>query len=254
MRIKIKLILMLAALLNLAACTPVQRPLKNGQGYIVLPISEKKFRIEYYSKTSMLAQSYWNVTAEQLCPAGFEVIYNKRHTLNFDMYVPIAGNNVNLGRQEFIQYGQVACHGVVSNAVTLTESKWKEFNQESRSATPVSDRWLTETLKLHVNHLLELPAKNSVAVLERDWGKPRQQLEKNNEIISVWMKGGDSWFPNQVALLERDGCLKIVAVIPGATNAWMNIIDKSLLQEKNLESLMVTGSLPAYFFRSTVDC
>src|SRR5690606_16916647 len=102
--------------------------------------SEKQFRIEYYSKTSMLAQSYWNVTAEQLCPAGFQIIYNKKHTLNFDMYAPIAGNNVNLGRQEFIQYGQVACDDAISNTVTLTESKWKEFNQESRSTTPVSDR------------------------------------------------------------------------------------------------------------------
>lgn len=254
MRNKVKLIMVLAALLYLAACTPVQRPLKNGQGYIVLPISEKQFRIEYYSKTSVLAQSHWNVTAEQLCPAGFEVIYNKKHTLNFDMYVPIAGNNVYLGRQEFIQYGQVACHGVVSNAVTLTESKWKEFNQESRSATPVSDRWLTETLKLHVNHLLELPAKNSDAVLERDWGKPRQQLEKNNEIISVWVKGGDSWFPNQVALLERDGCLKLIVILPGVTSVWMNAVEGSPFREKDLESLITLGVLPAYFHYPNLNC
>ncbi len=152
--------------LSLIACTPTQRPLKNGQGYVVVPAGENHYRIEYYLKHATLAETYWNTTAGQLCPGGFQVLYSKKHTLNFDMYVPIAGNNVNLGRQEFIQYGQVACKGTASNTVMLTESKWKEFNQETHSITPVSDRWLTETLKLYVRHLPELPAKSSVATLE----------------------------------------------------------------------------------------
>jgi hypothetical protein len=34
------------------------------------------------------------------------------------MYVPIAGNNVNIGRQAFIQYGEVVCEGEPSKAIT----------------------------------------------------------------------------------------------------------------------------------------
>lgn len=81
------------------------------------------------------------------------------------MYVPIAGNNVNLGRQDFIQCGQVACNDSASSTVKLTHGKWKEFNRETRSVSPVSDRWLTETLHLCIGHLPELPARKSVAAL-----------------------------------------------------------------------------------------
>jgi hypothetical protein len=53
------------------ACTPAQRPLKNGQGYVVVPAGEKHYRIEYYLKHATLAETYWNTTAGQLCPGGF---------------------------------------------------------------------------------------------------------------------------------------------------------------------------------------
>ncbi|HEY0893705.1 MAG TPA: hypothetical protein VGE32_11660 [Cellvibrio sp.] len=233
----------------LIACTPTQRPLKNRQGYVVVPAGENHYRIEYYLKHAKLAETYWNTTAGQLCPGGFQVLYNKKHVLNFDMYVPIAGNNVNIGRQEFIQYGEVVCEGEPSNAIVLTESKWREFNAETKSIKPVSDRWLTETLQLYVSHLADLPKANSVAALTKLWGKPRQQSGQNNELLSVWVKGGDSWFPNQIGLLEQDQQLKLIIVLPGVSGYLAGLIEKSSLQGKNLESLITTGILPAYFYR-----
>lgn len=230
-----------------AACTPTQRPLKNGQGYVVLPAGENHYRIEYYLKYAKLAETYWNTTAGQLCPGGFQVLYNKQHVLNFDMYVPISGNNVNIGRQEFIQYGEVVCDGEPSKSLTLTESKWREFNKETQSIKPVSERWLTETLQLYVNHLADLPTTNSVAALTKIWGKPRQQSGQNNEQLSVWVKGGDSWFPNQVGLLEQEQQLKLIIILPGVSGYLAGLIEKSSVQAETLESLIITGILPAYF-------
>jgi hypothetical protein len=165
------------------------------------------------------------------------------------MYVPIAGNNVNIGRQEFIQYGEVACEGEPSNAITLTESKWREFNAETKSIKPLSDRWLTETLQLYVSHLPDLPVNNSVATLAKDWGKPQQKPGNDNELLSIWTKGGDSWFPNQIGLLEQNNCLKLVIVLPGVSSFMATLIDKSKLQHKDLEELITMGILPAYFYR-----
>ncbi len=244
---------MICLLVSLTACTPTQRPLKNGKGYVVVPAGENHYRIEYYLKHAKLAETYWNTTAGQLCPGGFQVLYSKKHVLNFDMYVPIAGNNVNIGRQEFIQYGEVVCEGEPSNAIVLTESKWREFNAETKTIKPVSERFLTETLQLYVSHLRDLPATNSVAALAKGWGKPQQQAGHNNELLSVWAKGGDSWFRNQVGLLEQNGCLTLVIVLPGVSSFMATLIEKSDLQNKNVEALITTGILPAYFYRP-VNC
>lgn len=220
----------------------------------MVPAGENHYRIEYYLKHAKLAETYWNTTAGQLCPGGFQVLYNKKHVLNFDMYVPIASNNVNIGRQEFIQYGEVVCEGEPSSTIVLTESTWREFNAETKSIKPVSDRWLTETLKLYVNHLSDLPVTNSVATLAKEWGKPQQQPVSNNELLSVWTKGGDSWFPNQIGLLERDNCLRLIIILPGVSSVMARVIDKSTLPAGSVEALITGGGLPAYFYRPSINC
>lgn len=117
----------------------------------------------------------------------------------------------------------------------------------------MSDRWLTETLQLYVSHLRDLPATNSVATIAKEWGKPQQQPGSNNELLSVWTKGGDSWFRNQIGLLEQNGCLKLVIVLPGVSSFIATLIEKSDSQNKILEALITTGILPAYFYRR-VNC
>lgn len=61
-------VILLVFFLSLISCTPTQRPLKNGQGYVVVPAGENHYRIEYYLKH---AETYWNTTAGRLCPGGF---------------------------------------------------------------------------------------------------------------------------------------------------------------------------------------
>ncbi|MDO8344102.1 MAG: hypothetical protein Q7T48_12945, partial [Cellvibrio sp.] len=131
----------------------------------------------------------------------------------------------------------------------LPKAKWREFNAETKSIKPVSDRWLTETLQLYVSHLRDLPATHSVATIAKEWGKPQQQSGNNNELLSVWTKGGDSWFRSQIGLLEQNGCLKLVIVFPGVSSFIATLIEKSNLQNKNLEALITTGILTAYFYR-----
>jgi hypothetical protein len=239
---------------SIVACTPTQRPVKNGQGYVVVPAGKNHYRIEYYLKHAKLAETYWNTTAGQLCPGGFQVLYNKKHVLNFDMYVPIAGNNVNIGRQEFIQYGQVACDGAAANAVELTESKWKEFGPVARAVAPVSDRWIRETLQLPVGHLTELPARHSIAAFEAVWGKPWRRDQRGDDVIGIWMKGGDSWFPNYVGVIERKGCLHLTLVLPGTSAVMMGAFDKVVSEHTNFEQLLTSGKVPAYFYRSKQVC
>ena len=165
------------------------------------------------------------------------------------MYVPISGNNVNIGRQEFVQYGEVVCEGEASNAITLTESKWREFNAETKAVKPVSDRWLTETLRLYVGHLPNLPVTQSATVLETEWGKPWKQDYRGADKLSIWMKGGDAWYQNYIGLIERDGCLHLVMVLPGLSGVMTVIADKANLPNKNLERLIATGAVPAYFYK-----
>jgi hypothetical protein len=248
-----KLIVGVMAVL-MCACTPAQRPLKNGQGYLVVPITEKQFRIEYYLKHAKLAETYWNTTAAQLCPDGFQVLYNEKRTLNFDMYVPIAGNNVNIGRQEFIQYGQVVCTGAASGSVELTQSKWKEFSPVTRSVAPVSDRWLTETLRLYVGHLPDLPVTHPGEALEKIWGKPWKRDRRGSDALSIWMKGGDSWFPNYVGVIERNDCLHLALVLPGTSAAMMGVFKNTAPENINFEHLLTSGKMPAYFYYSKKSC
>ena len=214
---------------------------------MVIPISEKQFRIEYYLKNGTQIESQWNTTAVQLCPGGFQVVYNKRHMLNFDMYVPISGNNVNLGRQEFIQYGQVICNGNASNLVAFTDSKWKEFNTETKLVTPVSDLWITATLKMYVGHLSELPFSNSTAALEKVWGKPLKQAHRGPDRVSTWMKSGDSWFQNYIGIIERNDCLNLVMVLPGISALTM-VINSVPGEIESVEKMLTTGAGPAYFY------
>lgn len=236
-----------------AACTPTQRPLKNGQGYVVLPAGENHYRIEYYLKYAKLAETYWNITAGQLCPGGFQVLYSKKHVLNFDMYVPIAGNNVNIGRQEFIQYGEVVCEGEPSNAIKLTESQWREFNAETKSIKPVSEKYLTEYLKVYSSHLSTLPVQNARDELVKIWGKPVQQQQHGEDLLSVWRKGGDSWFPNQVILVERNECLKMVLILPGVSTFMASFSEKIKINEGDFAALVASGAVPAYFYRPGQD-
>ena len=243
----------LVNLMVLVACAPINGPLKGSEGFVILPANNNHFRIEYYSKSAKFAETYWKTTAAQLCGGSFQMLYSKLDVIQFDMYVPIAGNNVNIGRQEYIQYGEVICEGVATK-IPLTQSPWQEFNRETNAVKPVSEEFLTELLKISPSHLSTLPAKNASAELTKIWGKPIQQEHLGEDLLSVWEKGGDSWFPNQIGLLERNHCLKLIIILPGISSVITGPLENYFLNSSNIESLIINGVLPAYFYRSKSGC
>lgn len=215
----------------------------------MLPASNNHYRIEYYSKNAKIAEEYWKTTAVQLCSGSFQTLYSKLNVIQFDMYVPIAGNDVNIGKQEYIQYGEVICEGVAME-VPFTQSPWQEFNRETNALKPVSETYLTELLKIYASHLSTLPAKNASAELTKIWGKPIQQEYLDGDLLSVWSKGGDSWFPNQVILVERDSCLKTVVILPGVSVYIASLSEKLKVGEQSFTAWVSSGAVPAYFYQS----
>lgn len=236
--------------IQINACTPTQRPLEKSEGYVVLATENNQYRIEYFSKYKMLAEDYWSTTAEQLCPEGYETLYVNLDTLQFDMHVPIAGNNVNIGREEFIKSGEIRCSGDVASEVILTESQWREFNKETKAIKPVSGRWLSEALKLPSSHLTKLPTLEATQALTNIWGKPMKTQETGAKSVSIWQKGGDSWLRNQVALIEQDNCLKMVAIIPGVSAYMMGQYMTKDNVGEIISQLVTSGALPTYFYET----
>ena len=251
-RVGIKLIQVSSLLLLCIAvlgCAPAQRAYKSGEGYQVLPAGNKNYRIEYFSDSSKHAEEYFKVTASQLCLENYKVLYSHKDVLNFDMYVPISGNNVNIGRQEFIQRGEVVCKGEVSSEIPLTNSLWKEFNKETGAVKPVGKDWIFEVLKVSTMPLINLPSVGASQALAKTWGKPRQQENMGDEVVSVWVKGGDSWFPNQVMLLEEGDCLKLIVILPGTSAYMLGSLQKQLGGSGGLMHLIIQGVIPAYFYK-----
>lgn len=247
--IKRNMVFLVALVVLVMACTPTQRSLISGEGFVVLPANKNHYRIEYYSRNAKKAEAYWKTTAIQLCIGSFQTLYSKLNVIQFDMYVPIAGNDVNIGRQEYIQHGEVICEAAATE-VPLTQSPWQEFNRETNALKPVSETYLTELLKMYAAHLSTLPAKNASAELIRIWGKPVQQEYLDGDLLSVWSKGGDSWFPNQVILVEHDSCLKTVVILPGVSVYIASISEKLKVGAQGFSAWVASGAVPGYFYQS----
>jgi hypothetical protein len=241
------LIIFLGTALQLMACSSIQQPLKYGQGYAVIPTERDQYRIEFFSKNRGEIEAYWEMTADQLCPMGFRVLYVKQELLNFDLYVPIAGGRTNVGRMEFIQNGEIICNGHPSKDIVISESSWREFNKETQALKPVSSSWLERTLKLRVSRLSHLPSKRAVEKITSYWGDPVGQHSIGSENISYWWRGGDSWAPNQVVLIEQDDYLKMVIIIPGVV---AHLLGSYATEDGTaLSEMVISGSIPAYYYR-----
>jgi hypothetical protein len=55
---------------------------------------------------------------------------------------------------------------------------------------------------------------------------------------------------DQIGLLEQEQQLKLIALLPDVNSYLADLIEKSSLQTKSLESLIITGVLPVYFNRT----
>ena len=97
-----KIVLLLSCFLILS-CTAAYRPYKNKQGYVVLPLAEKQFRIEYYSDNPNANIANWHTAAKQLC-AGEPVIESEQS----EIWGLKSGVRVNLKQIKKLQGGSMA--------------------------------------------------------------------------------------------------------------------------------------------------
>jgi hypothetical protein len=141
-----KKILLLLYCFLILGCTAAYRPYKHQEGYVVLPLSEKQFRIEYYSDNPNARKTNWHMAAKQLC-AGEPVIESEQsETLWGTVRTPIAGQMVDLGTQSFIYYGVVTCRDSVSAAVERSPAQWQTFNLTNKTNNFVSAEYIARTL------------------------------------------------------------------------------------------------------------
>lgn len=154
--LSIKWIFIPAILLTLCSCAADFREHKYWQGYVVLRVEGERYRIEYFAKSKPDAAKYWKQTFEQLCQGNGAVIYEQGEVAHTDMYTPIMGQSVNIGRQKFHHIGIVDCNGPASDLIKITSSPWREFNSSTQQKSPVSEEYLLRKLNIFINHFSNL--------------------------------------------------------------------------------------------------
>lgn len=234
------------------ACTAAYRPYKSGQGYVVLPVGENQFRIEYYSNNPAAAANNWQLSANQVCPSGFNLVYEDKYTIHGTVRTPVAGQMVDLGSQNFIHYGLISCKDMPSISIELSEANWFSFSNHTKNIEPVSDIYIARTLNINRANLInltKLPALGASVYLTEFWRKPpTQQIKTDANLMSVWPLESNSRISNSVLLVEKRDCLVSLDILP--SNLMVSIFTK--IQKIEFGNLIKAGIIQAYTFKSPV--
>ncbi len=240
-----KILLLLCCSLMLS-CTAAYRPYKHQQGYVALPLSEKQFRIEYYSDNPNASKANWHTAAKQLCVGESVVESEASETLWKTIRTPVAGQMVDLGSQSFIYYGVVTCRDSVSSNVEISPAQWQTFNLKDKTNDFVSDEYIARTLKILPARLLgltQLPKVNASTFWSQHWShKPRSQATTGNRQLTLWALDGDNGLPNNLIMIETNGCLESVFILP--PSFMLPMLTKAELPK--FEALIKSGALTVY--------
>jgi hypothetical protein len=241
-----KKIILLLSCLSILGCTAAYRPYKHQEGYVVLPLGEKQFRIEYYSDNLNASKANWQTAAKQLCVGEPVIESEQSETLWGTIRTPVAGQMVDLGVQRFIYYGVVTCRDSVSTAVEISPAQWQTFNLTNKTNNFVSDEYIARTLKILPARLLgltQLPKINASAFWSKHWShKPRLQTTTGNRQLTLWALDGDNGLPNNLIIIETNGCLEFVFILP--PSFMLPVLAKAELPK--FEALIKSGALTVY--------
>lgn len=241
-----KKILLLLSCFLILSCTAAYRPYKHQQGYVVLPLSEKQYRIEYYSDNPSASKANWHTAAKQLCVGESVIESEASETLWKTIRTPVAGQMVDFGSQSFIYYGVVTCRDSVSTNVEISPAQWQTFNLKNKTNNFVSDEYIARTLKILPARLLgltQLPKTNASAFWSKHWShKPRSQATTGNRGFTLWALDGDHGLPNNLIMSETQGCLESVYILP--PGFMLPMLAKAELPK--FEALIKSGALTAY--------
>jgi hypothetical protein len=247
-----KWIFISAILLTLCSCAAGFREHKYGQGYVVLHVEDERYRIEYFAKSKQDAAKYWGQTFDQLCQGGGRIIYEEGEVVNRDMYTPIMGQSVNIGRQKFHHIGEVECHKAGSDLLKLTQSPWREFNSHTQQQTPVSEEYILRKLNVYINHFSNLQPAKPYEQIAKIWGKPSEKKSLGSENFYIWNKGGVDSVASQFLLVEEKDCLKAAMIIPLYSGYLLAALEKSNKMTKlDYQEIMTSGLVPTYFLTNS---
>lgn len=241
-----KKILLLLNCFLILGCTAAYRPYKHQEGYVVLPLGEKQFRIEYYSDNPNASKANWYTAAKQLCVGESAIESEANQTLWKTIRTPVAGQMVDLGSQSFIYYGVVTCRDSVSTNVEMSPAQWQTFNPINKTNNFVSDEYIVRTLKILPARLLgltQLPKIDARAFWSQHWShKPRSQTTTGNRQLTLWALDGDNGLPNNLIIIETNGCLESVFILP--PGYLLPMLAKAELPK--FEALLKSGALTVY--------
>jgi hypothetical protein len=241
-----KKILLLLNCFLILGCTAAYRPYKHQQGYVALPLSEKQFRIEYYSDNPNASKANWHTAAKQLCVGESVIESEASETLWKTIRTPVAGQMVDLGSQSFIYYGEVTCRDSVSTSVEISPAQWQTFNLKNKTNNFVSDEYIARTLKIASSRLLgltQLPKVNAGEFYSQHWNhKPRLQTTTGNRQLTSWALDGDNGLPNNLIMIETQGCLESLYILP--PSFMLPMLIKAELPK--FEALIKSGALTVY--------
>lgn len=247
-----KWIFISAILLTLCSCAAGFREHKYGQGYVVLHVAGERYRIEYFAKSKQDAAKYWQQTYDQLCQGSGKIIYQQGEVVQRDMYTPIMGQSVNIGRQQFHHIGEVECQRMDSGLLKMTQSPWREFNEHTKQQSPVSEEYILRKLNIYINHFSQLQPKKPYEQIAKIWGKPSQTEILDSERFYVWNKGGSDSVASQFLLVEENECLKAAMIIPIYSGYLLAALEKSnKIGKLDYGSIMTSGLVPTYFLTNS---
>lgn len=234
------------------SCSASFREHKYGQGYVVLSVEGERYRIEYFAKSKQDAAKYWKQTFEQLCQGKGAVVYEQGEVVHRDMYTPIMGQSVNIGRQMFHHIGIVDCKGPTSDFIKITSSPWREFNSSTQQRSPVSEEYLLRKLNIFINHFSNLQPAKPYDQIAKVWGKPSEKKILGSEIFYIWNKGGADSVASQFLLVEENECLKAAMIIPIYSGYLLAALEKSnKIAKLDYQKIMTSGMVQAYFITNS---
>ncbi len=248
----IKIFHILFLSLILCSCAAGFREHKYGQGYVLLHIAGERYRVEYFAKSKRDAAAYWQQTYEHLCQGKGKIIYQLGEVVQRDMYTPIMGQSVNIGRQQFHHIGEVECQRRDSNSLKITQSPWREFNEHTKQPGPVSEEYILRKLNVYINHFSNLKPEKPYEQIAKIWGKPSQTKILGSEKFYVWNKGGSDSVASQFLLVEENKCLKAAMIIPFYSGYLLAALEKSnKLTKLDYQEIMTSGLIPTYFLTNS---
>lgn len=198
-------------LLVLAGCTSTYQPIKNRNGYVVIPNNDSYF-IEYHGTDRNFVETSWVQAANETCPSGYKVLSQDEQIINGSFKSPVAGQMVNLGTQDFLQLGEIKCDTAEPPKTNLTELAWKRGN--AQEGYLFSNAFIAKQISMKEGQVRFMSKASTAKLVDYfDW-KFGDAVFSENE-IKIWNNRATT-IPNGIIVNSINDCPEKITIIPPA--------------------------------------